>query len=230
MPTVTLAAIMSRIYSRLDNNQALYDSASVLNEINDGIAVINLMTGAIQTTVQVATQGATLSSIGQLIYPTPTGMIYPVAVRYEGRELTPISLRALAGQSRSWATEVCSPGKPCKYWAPLGISQFVLNPIDSLGGRSLTITGVAEPTPLVLPNDVIPLPNDYVDMLEELVAGVLPVREGGQVFTAAVKNLFGSFVRKVKLKSAYTNLVWPAYFDKIVGRLPMVPSTARIEQ
>ena len=223
MPTQTLAAIMDRIYSRLDGNTLLYDQASVIQEINDGVSVINLMTGAIQTSVQMATQS------NRLVYQTPAGIIFPVAVQYEGHALTPISLRALASQSRSWATEVSSPGKPVKFWAPIGISQFVLNPIDSAGGRSLVITGVSEPTPMALPNDTIPLPNDCVDALEELVAGVLPVREGGRVFTEAAKKLFGSFLKKMKAKSAYTGLIWPQYYQKIAGRLPMSPTTARIE-
>ena len=219
--------------SRLDNNTQLYDQPSVIQEINDCITVINLLLGTIQTSVQILTGQVDPAAIPpltpQLVYQVPAGIIWPVAVAYEGRNLRPMSLRALASQFRSWATDTSSPnGRPVNEFACIGLNQFCIHPRDGLGGRSLVVTGVCEPTPLVQLTDTIPIPNDCVDSLTDLVSSVLPIREGGQVFAAAAAELYSSFITRIKVKSAYTGLVFPSYYERLAGWKPRTPSEARL--
>lgn len=231
MPTQTLGDVIARVYSKIDNNTALYTRLDVVEELNDSFSACNLFVGAVIKKVPILTVGLdpAVPSVPQLVYPVPDGMIFPVAVDYEGRSLSPVSLRSLAGMYRSWATDVSSPGRPVKEWAPLGITKFILHPMDSAGGRELLVTGVAEPEILVNDTDLISLPGDFVDDVVELTASVLPLREGGQVFVAAVTGLFASFINRMKIKAAYTNLEWPTFYEKLRGKKPRVPVDARLE-
>lgn len=233
MPSATLGQVIAKVYSRLDGNTALYPRQDIVDEVNDAMQVVNLLLGSIQTSVQVFTGQVDLTAtppqLPQLVYPTPAGIIFPVAVTYEGRNLAGMSLRALAGQSRSWASDVSAPnGRPVRNWAPIGFTQFVINPRDGNGGRSLIVTGVAEPTPLVNDDDLIPLQNEVVDDIEDLVGSVMPIREGGFVFAAAAAELYSAFINSMKNKAAYTGLIWPQYYEKLAGWKPYTPKSARI--
>lgn len=235
MPSVTLGEILANVWSRLDNNQLLYPRQDLVDECNDAVRVINLLTGAIQTSIQLFTgqvntdPGNPPLSAPQLVYVVPDPIIFPTSVQYEGRELSGMSLNALASQYRSWATDVSYPGgRPVKDWAPIGLDKFVLHPMDGQGGRSLIVTGVCEPTEMVLDTDLFPLPNDDSDTVEDLVGSVLPIREGGHIFAAAVAELYTAFISKMRVKSAYTNLKFPTYFDRLIGWKPYTPRSARI--
>lgn len=233
MPSVTLGQILSRVYARLDGNTLLYPRGDCVQEINDAVQVCNLLTGSIQSTIQIWTgqvdPTATPPVTPQLVYPTPSGIIFITSMVYEGRELTPMSLRALAGQYRSWATDVSSPhGRPVKEWSPIGWDKFVIHPTDGQGGRSLLVTGVTEPQAMVNDADLCPLPNEYVEDVEDLVGSVLPIREGGRIFAAAAAELYSAFIQKMKLKAAYTGLTWASYYERLAGWKPKTPSGARI--
>ena len=132
MPSVTAAELLTRVYSRIDNNAALYPRDSVLEELNDSIRCVNLFTGVIQISVPIFTVGLdpTIPTSPQLMYPKPSGMVYITSVDYEGRSLSPTSLRALAGLYRSWATDISQPGRPVKEWVPIGITNFLIHPRD----------------------------------------------------------------------------------------------------
>jgi len=235
MPSVTLGQVLTEVYSRLDNNTALYPRQDVVDEVNDAIQVINLLTGAIQTRVQMFTGVVNRDpsnpplTAPQLIYQVTDPIIFPVSMQYEGRELSGMSLDELASQYRSWAIDVSLPGgRPVKDWAPIGLDKFVIHPMDGRGGRSLIVTGVCEPTELVNDADLVPLPNDDVSTIEDLVGSVLPMREGGHIFAAAVAELYTSFTVKMKSKAAWANMKWPQYYEKLIGWKPYTPREAKI--
>ena len=92
----------------------------------------------------------------------------------------------------------------------------------------MLVTGVAEPTPLVLDADTISVPNDFANDVVDLTSSVLPVREGGRVFTTAVANIFSAFINEMKTKAAYANLAYPDFYGKLVQKKPSVPSDARL--
>lgn len=232
MATQTLADIIETVYSRLDNNDRLYPRADIVDELNDSMKAVNLFTGAIQRSVTIGTVGDDINvpTVAQLIYPTPPGMVFITAVDYEGRSLSMTSLRALAAFSRSWAYDFESTGRPVKFWVPVGVSRFVINPMDRQGGRELMVTGVVDPPALVNDADLMPLGNEFADDVTDLTASMMPVREGGRVFTAAVMGIFAEFIQRMRTKAAYANLAWPTYYQKLRGKRPEDPKAARISE
>jgi hypothetical protein len=206
VPSFSLSTIQGYVLDRLDGNSTLYTSPELTYVINECIGVISLFTGFFKNTVQLP--GFTVAN--QRVYTTPNGMLAPVIISFEGRQLQRISLRKLARARKNFLTDNTTSFGPPDFWAPIGIGMFLMSPIDSVGGHSITLTGIGQPPLLVNPTDVIVLENEYVEMITAYCAHRLPLKIGGKIFADGSLEL-NEFYDKLKQRARYEAWIAPKY-------------------
>src|SRR6185295_14476337 len=131
MPNVTLADMQDRVYNRLDRNSQLYPVDQVTYYINEALRVLNLFTGFLQTSVPVPT----LSVANRVWYDTPSPILIPLKVQFEGTYLHKYSLTKLGQLHPRWTAEnTYNTGCGVTRWTPAGLTKFGIHPADSLGG------------------------------------------------------------------------------------------------
>ena len=207
MPLFTLADLRTRALDRLDGNAILYTNPELDWVINEAVRITALFTGFYRATVQLPEY----TTAGIRIYDVPAGILVPTAVAFEGRQLQKISLKKLARKRRNWATDTTATHGQVEFWAPVGITRFVISPLDAAGGNDITLTGMAEPPLLVLPADVMQLENEYVELITEYCAHRLPLKEGGKIFTDASMGL-NTYYSKMNERRRFTKLAMPKYY------------------
>ncbi len=213
MPSFTLSTLQQMVLDRLDGNSTLYTSPETAYIINEAVRVVSLFTGFFRNTVLLP--GFTVAN--QLIYPTPSGMLVPTFIAYEGRQLQKTTLTKLARSRRNWATATTAAYGRIDYWANNGIGQFILNPIDSVGGHALTITGIGEPPLLVDSGDVLVIENEYVELITAYCAHRLPLKIGGKIFADGSIEI-KEFYSKMQERSRFEAWEEPKY--RLLGPAP----------
>ncbi len=207
MPTVTLAQLQAYVYDRVENNSFLYTAQEVTNALNEFIRIANCFIGLNQSTVFVPG----FSVANKLIYPIPSPILIPFQVSFDGRVLRKLSPAALARNYPRFATDNTAKSGPVSRWAPVGISQFLLHPADSIGGRAISVTGVIEPQLLGSAGDTIALEDEYIDMAVEYAGHRIQLKEGGKTFADASMSL-QTFWKIMKERSRYRGLTFPRYW------------------
>lgn len=209
MPTVTLSTLRSRVYSHLEDNTAFYTQAEVDDAINDAIRVLNLFTGFIQAT-------ATVTSVNTgAIYSVPSAILIPTRVAFLGRPLGRASFRAMGRSRRHWLRESTETEQSSvERWIPMGLSKFAIHPYDAVGGRAITVTGVAEPAPLVNAGDETQYPTEFQDALELYAAHGLLLKAGGMASRAGMTQ-YQSFLSRMRDLRRYQTNVNPVFFVEI---------------
>lgn len=206
MPIFTLADLRSKAYGRVDNNTALYTLAEIDNVINEALKIVGLFTGFYRVTLPIPG----FSVANQSVYAVPDGIVAPTIITFEGRCLQKISMKRLARQRRTFATDTTAARGRVEYWSPIGNTYFVISPKDSIGGRAIDVTGMGEPPVLVNANDVMSLENEYVELVTEYGAHRLPLKEGGKIFADGSVAL-NAFYAKLKARTRYERMKWPSY-------------------
>lgn len=201
----TLADLKAIVYAEVENNQVFFRPAEVTAVINECLKVINLFTGFYQGAVE------TLSVAGQLIYEMPAGIVYPLRAQFNNTTLDPIAINQIGKDFRDWATSTTNKDGPVARWVPIGTNYFCLNPMDSLGGQSIYITGVLEPPLLVNDTDEMVLDDEYVTLISGYCGHRLVLKEGGAVFSQA-SLLYQDFQRAMKNLTALRKVIMPRYF------------------
>lgn len=205
MPSVTLGDLKARVYGRIDNNVDLFPAAEVARAINCGIGVLNLFSGFLQKTAPVDTVA------GQYLYSTPTGILIPLRVDLDDSFLDKTNLQSLNHSAPAWMLEnSANTGQLPYHWCPVGVSKFVIHPADSVGGRQMDVTGVAEPTPLVNDGDVIGYPNEFADAIEDYAAHYLMLKCGGVVAIQAMYQ-YAAFMRRANELKRYKSKIAPTF-------------------
>ena len=222
MPTFSLRDLRGKALARVDGNTSLYGYPEIYAIINEAIRCTALFTGFFRNTLELP--GFTIAN--QLIYPTPAGMLVPILVSFEGRQLQRISLRKLARTRRTWATDTTLSSGRVDFWAPIGIGHFVMTPIDAKGGNDLTITGLGTPPLLVNPDDVMVIENEYVEIITEYCAHRLPLKVGGKIFADGSLGL-NEFYDKVKERIRYEKFKRPLY--RLVGPRQQAAAVAPVQ-
>lgn len=182
MPTITLSQLQGYVLDRLEQNTSLYPIADITNAINEFYRIANAFIGLNQKLVSVPG----FSVKNRLIYQIPSPILFPINIFFEGTELDKISLLALARNHPRWATTTTAKAGKVQRWAPIGITQFVIHPIDAIGGRDIAVQGVVEPTPLLNANDPLQLDDEFLDMAVSYAAHRLQLREGGRPFSSSM--------------------------------------------
>lgn len=206
MPLIPLSDLRAKSLARLDGNSTLYTMPEVDFVINEAIATVSLFTGFYRATVSIPG----FSVAGRLVYSTPDGLLAPGIVSFEGRTLQKISLKKLARMRRTWATDTTASRGRVEFWAPIGNGQFVISPKDAQGGCDIAVTGMATPPKLVQPEDVMPLENEYVDIITEYCAHRMPLKIGGKLFADGSLAL-NDFYAAMKARKRYEGIKLPRY-------------------
>jgi len=204
MPSVTLASLKSRVWAQLDDNTRFYPAAEVIRAINDSLQQLNLFTGIAQGPTTITTE------INRHIYRLSGTMLAPMAVDLDGKQLHRTSLENLAARQQRWLKETSANYGPPSVWAPIGIRTIAIHPADAVGGRTLTVTGVLEPTLLVNDTDIIDIPDELVDAVEVLSVLALQLKEGGAVFYQASAR-FIEFQKEVQTWIIWRDVQQPRY-------------------
>lgn len=207
MPTVTLAELLVRVYDQLEQNDQLYTFAQLTAAINESYRIVNAFCGINQSLVSVPG----FSVANQLLYTVPSPILFPLSAYFEGRLLRKSSLGSLARNNRGWATNSTHKSGPVRSWAPIGITQFVIHPYDSLGGRDIAVQGVIEPTPLVILTDILQVEDEYLDMIISLTAHRAQLKEGGRVFANSSQTMLNEFYRGLKDRIIFRDFKAPTY-------------------
>jgi hypothetical protein len=204
MPSVTHAALKSRVLAQLDNNTAFYPELKVTRAINDGLQQLNLFTGIVQGPVTFTTK------VGRHYYYLPDGVITPLAVDLDGKQLRRTSLHNLAARRGRWLRETSANHGTTDVWAPVGSRTIAIHPADSKGGRTLRVVGVLEPTLLVADADVIDIPDEMVDAVEDLAVLGLQLKEGGSIFYQA-SGKYVEFQKQISEWERWKGIKHPRY-------------------
>lgn len=202
----TLSALDSAVLSRLEDNSIFFQTAERYTIINEAIKVTNILTGFYQGTL------LTISQAGQLVYPTPVGMLYPQRIEFDGIQLDPIPITRIGQDYRTWATDTTAKLGAVARWVPIGINYFCLHPADSNGGSSIAVTGVLEPPVLVLPTDSMTLPDEFASIVVEYCAGRLPLKCGGKSAADGATIYQKSFMPSIKPLLNLQKFSFPRFF------------------
>lgn len=207
MPQYTLLDLENSVYSTLDNNTLFYPQAEVDRAINEALRVLNCFTGFLQTSVVVP--GGT--DADRVYYDVPDGILFPLAVHWQNRQLMRNSIPVLASKHLDWTKRSSAiHGSPAD-WVPLGIRKFALHPQDAVAGNTLTVYGVARTTPLVLATDVVQLPDEYADAITHLASHAVQIKEGGNIFAQA-SVLYQGFLHEMKSMERWRRVTHPRYW------------------
>ena len=202
----TLADLQAAVYARLENNSICFQTYEVTGIINEALRATNILSGFYQGTLTA------ISQAGQLVYPTPAGMLYPQRVQFENTQLDPIPVTRIGQEYRTWTTDTTAKIGPVARWVPIGINYFCLHPADSLGGGTIFVTGVLETPLLVNTDDTMQLEDEYVTIVVEYCASRLPLKIGGANWAQASQLYTKSFQPAIKKLGAVQRFKVPRYF------------------
>ena len=206
MPSVTLLELKNQIYARLDGNALLYPVPDVVSAINEQIVMVNWATGFLQSTQAIN------SIRNRVWYSIPSGILIPLRVQFEDRVLEPVDYENMGCRVPNWtAITNIEALSVTANWIPLGFKFFGIYPVDAVGGALMRITGVTQPTPLVLDSDTIALTNEYADMIVALSSQVLQLRESAVMFGQASLQ-YQEYLAKLKRLKAWRAMQMPVYF------------------
>ena len=207
MATLTLGQIRSQVLDRLDNNSVLYTTAQLNAIINEFIQIVNNFTGMNQTSVSVPG----FSVANQLIYPVPSPILFPLQCFYEGSLLEKNSIQSLARNNPQWARDTTTKLGPVARWAPIGISYFVIHPIDAIGGNDISIKGVIQTNPMVNDLDIVQIEDEYLGMAVDYVMHRIQMKLGGKAFSDS-SMMLQSFYRGLKDRIMFQSMKFPRYW------------------
>jgi len=207
MPSYNLATLQGLIYDHVDSNVGMFSPAQVTGVLNSAVPKTNVLLGFSENTVAIP--GFTVAN--QLIYSTPPGILAPLAMYYEQRELEKLSLRELGERFRNWSSETTASYGPVARWAPLGIGSFVIHPQDAIGGGLLEAQGLAPITPMVNPGDAVDLDDELVPTLVDYCVGRLWLKFGGKPF-ANMSKAYQRYIAEFKDDIPWAQFTFPVYF------------------
>lgn len=198
------------VLGRVEGNTTLYTQTEITAVINECIRISNAFTAFNETSTLVP--GSTVAN--QLVYSTPSGILFPTQVAFNGRVLDKVSLTSIGECYRNWATDTTSTYGPVARWIPIGITTFAIHPIDAIGSNALLVTGVAETTLLASGSDVMELDDEFVTMLVDYCGHRLVLKEGGKVFSDA-SILIQTYWREMKGLKRLQTWKAPRYFVQV---------------
>jgi len=181
VPTVTLADLDARVLHRVEENSQFYQASSRYGAINESVRATNLWTGFYQGRIPLS-----LSIPNRTIYDLPRNVLVPMSVYFNFKEIRKTSLPEIASAKKDFMARTGATDGRMRMWCPIGLRKIVVYPADYVGGRTMEVGGVLEPDPLVNPTDVVTIPDQYTEAIEEYAWFTLVLTEGGKVFSDAV--------------------------------------------
>ena len=161
--STTRAVLRTRLQERYEA-QPFWSTTEANDALNEALRQYNLYTGFWRGPTSVVTVAL------QPFLSVPSSLTYRTRVYVSGRVLTRKSLIELYRGRRNWRSETTATGGTVpttpREWAPVGLRQIVIWPMDTAGGTTLTIDGV-----VVTP--VLTADGDFVDLGEEELHAIL---------------------------------------------------------
>lgn len=170
---------------------SFWDDQETLDATNEALLLWNLLTGNWHTTVSLPTVA------GQYSYALPSSLLYRTRLLVDGLPLSSSSREELNLGRPYWRTETTAsggdvPSRPMLF-APISLRQIYLWPADAVGGRTLTIEGIAATPVLVTSGDVLDLGSEQEAVLLGMAQHILLFKKGGAAFQAT-QPLFQRFL------------------------------------
>lgn len=109
---------------------------------------------------------AAVSVADQATYAYPTGMMYPLSVKYDGTKLIAASIEQMDAIFPGW--EAADAATPAYYYEPT-TGNIGLYPAPDVAGTSITILGIAKPTTVTSTVTTLDVPAQYHEALVEFV-------------------------------------------------------------
>ena len=185
----------------------MYGNTQITVAINESYQLVNSFCGVNIKTVAVP--GGSVAN--QVNYSTPSPIMIPMELYFNGRQMRKLSLGALGRNYRSWLTDNTTKNGPVARWTPTGIKTFAIHPADAVGGQSITITGVIEPTLLSSGSNVLEIEDEYLTMMLELTVHRLQLKEGGKIFSDSSTMMLNSFYKRLANRTRFTGWKSPTY-------------------
>ena len=145
------------------------------------------------------------------VYAVPGPMLVPMAVSLNGKQLKRTAFRVLAARNRTWWRETTANTGPVMSWVPLGIRRLAIHPADAVGGRTLKVDGIIEPTQLVNGTDVVEAEDTILDGIQQMAAHVCQLKEGGKVFADSTAG-YQAFLKEMKGLEVWKLLKHPRFW------------------
>jgi hypothetical protein len=216
MPIISLGDLMTRVYSRVDNNQLLYPQVEVIAAINEGIKLTNLLLGYYQDTITLPD----VSQPDRLFYDLPAGVVFPFRVSFENQYLRPMSLNSIGQYSAAWMTATTgNTGMAVSNWIPVGLFKFAIWPADSVGGGQIAVASLVEPPVLVNPKDTISWSSEASLAFDQYAEHVIQLKESTADFSKA-SMAYNAYQSSVKRSSYIANLRMPRWWVDAGGTQP----------
>jgi hypothetical protein len=207
MPQTTLADFETRVWTKLDNNQQLYQQSSVDRLINEASRVVNLFSGFSQSQVAIG-----LTVANWQWYRVPAPIVFPMQIFMENRLLYKSSAGSTAATDRKWIRG--GSGSYTRTWIPVGTRMFGINPTDPSGGKYLECWGITTPALLVNPGDSLVLDDEYAELIVEYAFLNLVLKEGGKPFADASKG-YQNGIKRMRSLQRWEGKINPRYFAEV---------------
>lgn len=212
MPRLTLGFLKEQVYSRLEDNDQMFQEDEVIDAINEAVYVANMLCGWFQQTYSIST---TYTIANRHIYDVPEEIIIPMRVVFENQVLEVSPLDSTLNNWPDFLKDTTdSLGMQVSRWIPLGIRKFAIHPADSVGGGLLQVTGVAEPDVLVNDSDLIYVPKEGVTAICDYAAHIVQCKLQGTPFVQSM-SMFNNFQAMIGLYKYWNSYKQPnIYFDQ----------------
>ena len=212
MPRFTLGELRDQVYSRLENNDQMFQPSEVTDAINEGVSCVNLICGWYQGTRSVST---VTTIAGRHIYDVPEDIVFPQRVTFEGQVLERSGLMTLASTWPRFLQDTTSnTGKQVSRWSPIGIRKFVIHPGDSVGGGALEVTGILNPDVLEESSDQVYIPKEGLTAVCDYAAHAVQCKLQGTPFMQSL-TMFRNYEALVGLQKYWANYKQPnLFFDE----------------
>jgi hypothetical protein len=207
VPTISLSTLRTRVYNRVEQNFLFYPNSDVDAKINEALKVTNLFACWNQGKV-----GAGRTIPGRVFYRVPEGVVFPMKVYMDDRELFKDSISGISATKPKW---IKGGNSAAMAWAPIGTSLFALSPASRVdSGSALEVWGVLEPDTLINDGDIPNLSDEMSELVVEYAFINLTLKEGGKVFTDASK-LYKPHLKKLANLQRWESKINPAYQAEI---------------
>jgi hypothetical protein len=210
MPSVSLSDLKAAVYAKLDQNDQFFREAEVTWAINEGIRLGNLFCNWLTDTIAVYGGGVTIAD--RAIYRVPDGIAIPQRVAFNGKELDKVGLFQLFRQWPQWMKDTtATTGYPVNRWCPYSLNRFAINPADAVGGGTLEVTGVINPTPLVNDTDTITIPKYGILVVADYAAHTVQCKLGSVPLTQSMPQ-YRTYEQMIKQARVWTRYKHPQFW------------------
>ena len=208
MPLLTLSTLSERAYDRVDQNTLLYPQSQITAFVNEGIQVLNCLTGFYQQNVPLpyTTQQS------RVWYDVPLPIVIMTRCQIDGQFIRRSTLLQLARSKPDWVQDnTANQMSSISSWGTHGLTKFFLHPADAIGGQQVVVTGVVNPPTLVNPTDSILAPNWLQSAFDLYCSCSITLKESSALFGQQSKDLV-SFYKLVKKYTTFRGLITPRYW------------------